>query len=434
VAHETKEASYQRANEWWQARKLELDSQHPNAAQIQEQRRRLDWSQQHGRTDLIAQLENLIAQLKSDTGSNEPATVPSLRLTVPTKEGEGPYRLSEIFVGDRKGVEDLASLIEQSQEERVWEERLSTHPERPSLPQDRSVTSQVESWLRDLKARVAANQFGAGELRGQTSYIRHFVAFLGEQTPIDAISEERWADYFRLLMERIGSGECSPEYAKKLHRSARTFVEYLVSLKRIAPPGNLNDKRMKFSVPKREIELFSGPEISRLLNQSRDTIRLMILLALNTGMTQIDIADLHPDEIDWEGGRLSRKRSKTGDHASVPTVEYRLWPETFDLLTRLRSSDPTRVLVTKSGKPWVDRRKTNIDSVRIEFEKLNPTLSFKHLRKTAASMLATHPEYASYAQYFLSHAPNNVADSHYVKPSQERFDGAVTWLRDQFLD
>jgi hypothetical protein len=34
---------------------------------------------------------------------------------------------------------------------------------------------------------------------------------------------------------------------------------------------------------------------------------------------------------------------------------------------------------------------------------------------------------------FLGHAPDTVADSHYVKPNQERFDGAVNWLRDQFL-
>jgi hypothetical protein len=71
--------------------------------------------------------------------------------------------------------------------------------------------------------------------------------------------------------------------------------------------------------------------------------------------------------------------------------------------------------------------------VRIEFAKLKPTLSFKHLRKTAASMLANHSEYASYAQFFLGHAPDTVADTHYVRPSQERFDGAVNWLRDQFL-
>src|SRR6516164_7280312 len=71
VAHETKEASYQRANEWWLAKKIEIDGAHPNAAQIQEQTRRLQWSEQHDRTDLIPRLRELIAQLESDTGSSE---------------------------------------------------------------------------------------------------------------------------------------------------------------------------------------------------------------------------------------------------------------------------------------------------------------------------------------------------------------------------
>jgi integrase len=320
------------------------------------------------------------------------------------------------------------------EEESVWRGRLESLPEDSSpVPQDRSVAHQVDLWLDDLRTRVAAGQYGPGELRGQTSYIRHFVTYLGEQTPIDAIDEERWAGFHRHLLQRIGTGECSPEYGKKLHRSARSWIEYLSTLKRIPAPGNLTDRKMTFHIPKRAIEVFEGREIARLLIESRDTVRVMILLALNCGMTQIDVSDLSHDEVDWGRGRLTRKRSKTTDHAHTPVVEYPLWSETFALLTQLRSSDPVRVLVTKSGKPWVNRRETNIDSIRIEFEKLNPVLSFKHLRKSAATKLGSHGEYRAYAQFFLGHAPTSVADAHYVKPSQERFDSAVNWLRDQFL-
>ena len=437
---ETKEASYQAANSWWLSKKIEIDGQHPNAHLIREQERRLEWSELHGRTDLVRELRDRIAQLEKDTGSSEPATARpplfSFLSTEEREEGAELYRLAlESFrKPDGTFASVAADVVEKAMEGRVWQERLSTLPERPSVAhQDRSVANQVNLWLDDLKTRVAAGQYGHGELRGQTSYIRHFVAFLGEQTPIDAIDEEKWAGYHRHLMQRIGTGECSPEYGKKLHRSARSWVEYLTALKRIPAPGNLTDKRMKFSIPKREIEVFEGQEITRLLSESRDTIRLMILLALNCGMTQIDVSDLSHEEVDWEQGKLTRKRSKTADHANTPVVEYPLWPETFALLTRLRSSDPVRVLVTKSGKPWVNRRETNIDSIRIEFEKLKPALSFKHLRKSAATKLGSHVEYRAYAQYFLGHAPDTVADTHYVKPDQGRFDSAVNWLRDQFL-
>jgi integrase len=435
AARETKEDSYQLANLWWQNKKIEIDGQRPNAHLIRELHRHLAWAEQHNRPDVAAEVWDQIEQLENDPGSNASSTDPSPFVMIPGESIKEYFRsVFGHYASNRQTIESVTKLS-RMEEESVWRGRLESLPEHlyPTIPQERSVQFQVDHWLEGLKARVDAGQFGHGELRGQISYIKHFVSYLGEQTPIDAINEEKWAGYHRLLLNQIGNSTCSPAYARKLHRSARVFVEYLASLKRIQAPVNLTDKRMKFTIPKRAIEVFSSEEITRLLSESRDMIRLMILLALNCGMTQIDISDLCHDEVDWKRGRLTRKRSKTSDHANTPVVEYLLWPETFALLTRLRSSDPVRILVTKSGKPWVNRRETNIDSVRIEFEKITPTLTFKYLRKTAASMLGSHGEFRAYAQYFLSHAPSTVADAHYVRPNQERFDCAVNWLRDQFL-
>src|SRR5262245_58029704 len=194
AVRETKEDSYQLANLWWQAKKIEIDGQHPNAARILEQQRRIQWAQQHNRTDLIQELRNLIAQLENDMDCSESVPAPSLRLTVPAKES-GVYRLSEMIVFGNKAKDDLASLGYQSQEEARWEDRLSREPERPSIvPQDRSVANQVGRWIEDLRLRANTGQFGHGELRGQIAYIKHFAAFLGEQTLIDTIDEERWAE------------------------------------------------------------------------------------------------------------------------------------------------------------------------------------------------------------------------------------------------
>ncbi len=52
----------------------------------------------------------------------------------------------------------------------------------------------------------------------------------------------------------------------------------------------------------------------------------------------------------------------------------------------------------------------------------------KGLRKMSATLLASHPTYGRYDQYFLGHAPSSVADRHYVRPDQAAFDEAVTWL------
>ena len=47
--------------------------------------------------------------------------------------------------------------------------------------------------------------------------------------------------------------------------------------------------------------------------------------------------------------------------------------------------------------------------------------------------MGEHPEYGKFAQYFLGHAPQTVADKHYIKPSDEQFANAVRWLGEQFL-
>jgi hypothetical protein len=46
---------------------------------------------------------------------------------------------------------------------------------------------------------------------------------------------------------------------------------------------------------------------------------------------------------------------------------------------------------------------------------LNARLPFKHLRKTAATIMGSHPLFRAYAQYFLGHTPETVADVHYIR-------------------
>ncbi len=57
----------------------------------------------------------------------------------------------------------------------------------------------------------------------------------------------------------------------------------------------------------------------------------------------------------------------------------------------------------------------------------------KHLRKTSATILGSHPQYKFYAPHFLGHAPTSVTEKHYVSPNEEEFSAALTWLRGKLL-
>src|SRR4051794_11565020 len=65
----TKMESYQAANEWWAAKKAEIDnnhSPHPNAEPIERLGRRLAWAQAHGQHELAQSLAETIETVKAD--------------------------------------------------------------------------------------------------------------------------------------------------------------------------------------------------------------------------------------------------------------------------------------------------------------------------------------------------------------------------------
>jgi integrase len=180
------------------------------------------------------------------------------------------------------------------------------------------------------------------------------------------------------------------------------------------------------------------------LGTASDRTKLYILLTLNTAMTQKDIADLTFDEIDWERGRIIRKRSKTRNSESVPTVSYRLWPETKDLLLKQRSKKSNgRVLLHARGEPlWQEQltakgRYRKMDNLRNAFDRLRRKTHidkpFKCLKKTSASLLRESQQFNSVVGLFLGHAPRDVSQRYYAADPQELLNSAIGWLRDHYV-
>lgn len=114
-------------------------------------------------------------------------------------------------------------------------------------------------------------------------------------------------------------------------------------------------------------------------------------------MTQQDMSDLPPDEVDWSTGIITRKRSKTNKYDSVPTVSYPLWKPTFELLKKERSSSKERVLLTSNGKTLKTERldssnkiqKTDAvrSSIRCLAENADIDFTLKMLKKTSDSLI-----------------------------------------------
>ncbi|HEY1067804.1 MAG TPA: hypothetical protein VGE52_16900, partial [Pirellulales bacterium] len=168
---------------------------------------------------------------------------------------------------------------------------------------------------------------------------------------------------------------------------------------------------------------------------------LYFLLMLNCGLTQKDISDLTVAEVDFDGGAITRKRSKTRNRENVPMVSYRLWPETLRLLKQERAQSGDRVLVNRDGGPLKfeelrGKKLVKIDNVNSAYDRLRRRLKFtkplKALKKTSASLIRDHKNYTSLESLFLGHASRSVAHRHYAKEPQTLLDDAIAWLGRQY--
>lgn len=244
------------------------------------------------------------------------------------------------------------------------------------------------------------------------------------------------------LNEKIVGGKVKPATAQGILRAVRSFVRWLWKQEAIENlPRNVDDLHIRVDL--QEIVPFTEEEVSSLLAAATDRTRLYLLLMLNCGMYQQDVADLQHTEVDWDQGRIIRKRSKTAKQKNVPKVNYRLWAPTFELLKRFRSDHRILALVNENGSPLrqrgfrADGQTHNLDNIKKAYERVCTKLGvkikpLKLFRKTGASKLEEHETFGRYAQYYLGHAPDSVAESRYARPSDEQFDRAISWLGEQF--
>ena len=209
----------------------------------------------------------------------------------------------------------------------------------------------------------------------------------------------------------------------------------------IPPPSNLLARRYRFKGELKRIVTMTPDEVRTIIEAAPGQLKLHLLFMLNFRFLQQDVSDLAWAEVDWENGRITRKRSNTDDKAGVPTLSYRLWPQTLELLRRFRSNHPTLALTTQSGRSWVrdfiDEKgiRRRVDAVKSDYAHLCKRLGLKKpmstLRKTGPSLLEEHGEFGHHSQHFLGQAPTSIAAKLYVSPSREQFDRAVTWLGEQ---
>jgi integrase len=433
VTSDTKEGSYTAANGWWKQKKHEIDKEFEAAhsppplrepertAMIfsdYEPKERAEWDFLAGSTDKVREeMVNFgldLAYYAMCRGQPLPERVLKF---LP------PERLEEIREGCKKIRGETAG------------------------PATTTLGAASEGFLTGQLANHRAGQLSAKKFNEKKTLVGYFVEFLGAGLDFATLDGAKWESYLRHVLSKLKPvGPWGPDRAQNAVTAARELVRWSYESGYLAElPRNLQ-RRFKVKdrtgerSKKKAAATWTAEEFKWVLSHATGRMRLFLLLMANCGFTQIDISDLKDAEVDWGLGQITRRRSKTRHLDQRLEVTYTLWPSTLSLLREYRSGRPV-VLLTEKGTPYVTSSvdsegvKHEKDGIRGNFARFQENIGFrkplKGLRKMLPTLLATHAEFGRYAQYFLGHASNNTADTHYVTPSQERFEAALSWLGHQ---
>ena len=198
------------------------------------------------------------------------------------------------------------------------------------------------------------------------------------------------------------------------------------------------------SLPQPKPATYTADELVALYQKARGPYKLYILLAINCGYTQSDIASLERGMVDFTTGIITRVRYKTRMRSRVPQ-HSKLWPITLDLLHKHAQPTGNFLLKSEDGKPpvWYKRGddgkvRWRSDSITQGFSRLRKgltTKTFRDIRKTGASRIQNQyrretPGTKSNQQLFdlyLAHRPHKMVASYDEGDFSELF-VATDWL------
>jgi integrase len=139
-----------------------------------------------------------------------------------------------------------------------------------------------------------------------------------------------------------------------------------------------SQKTLRTARAKKGLRLFEAEQIHAMLRETGVQLRAMILLAINAGFGNTDVAKLPRAALDLKRGWLEFPRPKTGIERRCP-----LWPETVDAIhaaIKCRpepkdSSDAGLLFLTIRGRSWAKESPDN--PISKETAKLLKTLKIK---------------------------------------------------------
>ena len=359
------------------------------------------------------------------------------------------------------GIYDAAKEREASEKKRLASVTTSqSGGKKKRRYNPRMVSSAIKKFLKFKQGEVNSKQISPARLESLRYALMTFERRFSSKQ-VNQISEADIERFRNEQSKRVSKNEIRPSTLDHYFRAIRQFFNWSYESRLIDErPRNLKTHQVK--VPRQQIEVFSSSEIRSLLNgigkknlhprwQSRtgpqvddhQVLRATILLGLNFGYTQMDIATLRVGDCHFgtRPPRVIKLRSKTGVQ-----MRHLMWRETKSLLeTQCAKKKKTDLVFTRSGGrpivPFTTDRNGNVVGGRStwmgdRFKRLvqrvlgdDDKRRIRELRKTGADYVKQRE--VGVEKLYLGHTDVSMS-GRYTRPAQKSLDGVLCFMEKDF--
>jgi len=221
-----------------------------------------------------------------------------------------------------------------------------------------SLEKVCNEFMAAKEAKLNEGDISPRSYRDYYETCRRLLDYFGKDRRVDDLRPEDFGDFRKALAETMG-----PTSLKNARNRVRIIFKFPHDNRLIPNPVNYGQyfdrpsaRVLRRSRNEAGPRLFSAKEIRRILAEADPTMRAMILLGINCGFGNNDVARLPQSRVDLDKGWVDFPRPRT----KIPR-RVLLWPETIEALRVAIARRPRPVdgsgrglcFLTKQGRPWV---------------------------------------------------------------------------------
>jgi integrase len=313
-----------------------------------------------------------------------------------------------------------------------------------------SVADICNEFLSAKQDRLDSGELTAHSFRDYFDVCKLIAEFFGRNRNVSDLKAIDFSKFRAWLSSKHGVHRLAKDI-----RVARMVFQYAYEMELIDKPIRVgpnfkepNKKSKRKANREAGKKHFSEDEICKLLDATSQPLKAMILLGINCGFGNSDIASLPRSAVDLEGGWIDFPRPKTEINRRCP-----LWPETVEALREAaehrgepkNEADADCVFITKIGHRFVrtnenesPEKRTRIDSIGPAFKRMMVSLdidgrrSFYGLRHSFETVAGESKDQVA-VDAIMGHVDPSMASNYRHSISDERLRAVVDVVHDWLL-